>query len=188
MTTYILHGGETKIPNENQRDFFRSLMGKDKKPKILCAYFASEKSSWKNKLKQDLGRLQNFADKKAEPEAQIASENIEELIEQIKWATCVYIRGGSDSTPRLVFEKIPDLKNLLNNKIIAGSSAGAHVIVKYYHSKSLNHVRDGLGLLPIKIYTHADIKVDTNLNELIKHKEHLPVVVLMDTEFVIIIY
>jgi cation transport ATPase len=51
-------------------------------------------------------------------------------------------------------KKFPNLKELLNGKIIAGESAGVNVFGKFFYSPSVDKVGEGLGILPLKIIPH----------------------------------
>jgi len=67
------------------------------------------------------------------------------------------MRGGS--TPKLlgVLRKYESLKENLQGKTVAGSSAGAYAIGKYsafHDDESGGKVREGLGLLPVRVVCH----------------------------------
>ncbi|MFC1788091.1 Type 1 glutamine amidotransferase-like domain-containing protein [Patescibacteria group bacterium] len=184
MTKYILHGGETSVDNESNHRFFLAMIGNKPHPQILCVYFARSKDEWPAKFEQDKLRFAKIAEPDCTPELVMASDNIDELKSQIISADTIYIRGGSfNSCPKELFEQIPDVKQLLNDKIVAGSSAGANVIAKYYHSLSLSKVGKGTGWLPIKVLSHTNIKTAEQIRELEEFGEQLPVVELNETEF-----
>ena len=59
----------------------------------------------------------------------------------------------------MVLKKYPNLKEVLRNKTIAGSSAGAYAIGRYspfHDDNSGGEVREGLGLLPLRVVCHYE--------------------------------
>lgn len=184
MTKYILHGGRTGIVSEYNRKFFREILKDLKSPiNILLVYFAREEDDWPRVTKEDIERFQKAAGKR-KIKIDVAIKNLFELNKQIERADVVYIRGGY--TPKLqgAMKKL-DLKNLFKNKVIAGSSAGAYLISKYYYSNDDEVLREGLGLLPIKCFCHYTSQKNI-LDKLKKYKENLPLYKIPEQKFVVI--
>jgi len=62
MTKYILHGGYTREPNEDNANFFREMTtGFSGKVHILLVYFASEEDLIEQKYQQELKQFKEIA-------------------------------------------------------------------------------------------------------------------------------
>jgi peptidase E len=152
-TKFILHGGfEKGKTEENMEDFYTEIL-KDapEYAKILLVTFAKDedriltgtervkvefnKCKWQQSLTFDVSKEESF-------------------ITQIKLADIVYFHGGRSLVLLERLKKYPNLKDSLNGKIVAGESAGAIVLGKYFYSASAQIVSEGLGLLPFKIIPH----------------------------------
>lgn len=66
----------------------------------------------------------------------------------------VYLHGGRTVRIMEVLSKYPDIKQILSGRTIAGDSAGANVLGKYFYSKNAQEIGKGLGMLPLKIVAH----------------------------------
>lgn len=153
MTKYILHGGYTRDKNELNNSFFEEITkGLEGEIKILLVYFASEKTEYEQKRKKEEENfLSNSENKNLVFE--IANEN--DLIDQIKKSDIIYIRGGITFKLLDVLKKYPTFSDVIKDKVIVGSSAGAYVLSKYfYHRQEPVGVFKGLGILPISIHCH----------------------------------
>ncbi|MEO6508631.1 MAG: hypothetical protein ABIO02_01640, partial [Patescibacteria group bacterium] len=82
--------------------------------------------------------------------------------------------------------KIPDFKELIENKVVVGSSAGAYVLSKYFYSNGLKQIYNGMGILPIKVIAHYSRELEGVYNEIEEYKEELPVYTLPETEYTVI--
>ena len=185
MTKYILHGGATRQPSIHNDNYFKEILKDTDSPKILMVYFASAKEKWDELFNDDQNHFLEFAgDKKLN--FVLAKDDIEILKKQIKDADIIYMRGGHyTKNLQLVLEKINNLSNLLQDKIIAGSSAGAYVLCKYYFSQ--NHgLNEGLGILPFKIIAHYSDKEKENLAKLKKTGDDLEIYKIPETEYIVI--
>ncbi len=183
MTTFILHGGYTSTPNENNRNYYSEIAKRiPKGGKILFLYFAQEESKWKNLLEND---IENFKKSgvKIDFNCEIASSTPEKLIQQIKSSDCIYMRGGEDYRLIKILKDLGNFSELVKGKIVVGSSMGVWALSTYVYG---NGIERGSGILPIKTFCHYDSTKAEKLEELKKYKENLPVYVLKDTEFVII--
>ncbi len=96
-------------------------------------------------LRQSEGRKVNF---------EYATE--EELLDQISASHAIYIHGGSTNKLLKVLRSYPDLGPLVAGKTVAGSSAGAYALSKFGTSHSEDAVREGLGLLPVRVVCHYE--------------------------------
>lgn len=78
----------------------------------------------------------------------------------------------------------------LAGKTVAGTSAGADALSKYYYGLDSLEARDGLGLVPVKTIPHFksdyhgwEFDWDKAEAELKAYKEDLPLVALREGEF-----
>jgi len=108
------------------------------------------------------------------------------FVEQVVWADVIFINGGFKGYLKEVLEEIEDLPQLLDNKLVVGISAGANILSKYYYSQGAEDIREGIGLLPIKVYCHYSEEYLQNLHKLENYKEQLPVYKIYEEEFIIL--
>ncbi len=188
MTKYILHGGYTSIDNELNRTFNEEIT-RDVPDggAILFCYFASKDEDNSNRFKEDSERIKEQSHGK-DFTFLLADET--DFMEQLKQADALYIRGGS--TPKLlgILRKYDNLKESLNDKTIAGSSAGAYAIGRYsafHDDESGGKVREGLGLLPLRVVCHyesSDLPPNPQALSLLKDMApELDLVLLKDFEW-----
>lgn len=157
VTKYILHGGFTRAINEMNRSFYEEI-GRSVPDggTILLCYFASPETEDEQKLDDDRQKIADQAQGKSF-KFLLATEN--DFMQQVKQSDAIYIRGGS--TPKLlgILKRYPDFRNCLARKTVAGSSAGAYAIGLYspfHDDESGGVVREGLGLLPLRIVCHFE--------------------------------
>lgn len=157
MTKYILHGGYTSTDNELNRTFYEEI-ARDVADggTILLCYFATREEDNSHRFKEDSERIKAQSHGK---NFTFLSANEKDFIEQLKQSDAFYMRGGS--TPKLlgILKKYGDLRENLEGKTIAGSSAGAYAIGQYsafHDDESGGEVREGLGLLPLRVVTHHE--------------------------------
>jgi len=174
------------MPNEQNKKF-REEVVKDipEGGRLLIVYFACEDEKYPQLREQDEPAFQKAAGNK-QINIIIASKN--NFIEELKSSNAVYMRGGE--TDRLMNElkKYPDFKNLIKGKTVAGSSAGAYILSKYYHSASKQGIYQGLEIVPVRIICHYksekfDYDRGDPLTMMKDYHEELPLVVLRDFEF-----
>lgn len=156
MTKYILHGGEIGRSSIHNQKYFKEMVKDLAAPiKILLVYFAREKKKWQDFMSYDVVKFEKAAEGK-KIECSLASGDTEKLIEQIGEAKVIYIIGGSDRPLQKVFSQLSDLPALFSGKVVAGSSAGANMLAKYYYAVDREKVEKGLGVLPIKVLSHFE--------------------------------
>ncbi len=186
MTTFILHGGYTSTPNENNRKYYSKIAELiPKKGKILLIYFAQDEEKWDSLLENDKENFKKFGNK-INFECEVASKDPKELEKQIKNSDCIYIRGGEDYSSIELVRKVKNLKKLISGKIIVGSSMGAYIISSYFYNDTHNNIMKGLNLVPVKTLCHYKESDKEALNKLKRYGENLPLYALKDTEFVVI--
>jgi peptidase E len=128
MTKYYLHGGNSSVNSEDNKQFFQQLVqGFEKTVNFLCVYFAKDREinknwNWDNLFDEDIKQISLFCPI-TNFDFILASENIEKFSDQVKNADIIFFKGGI--TPSLLkkLKEISDIEILFQNKTIAGSSA-----------------------------------------------------------------
>lgn len=184
MTKYILHGGRTRLKCESNDNFFREFFQIDKEPvKILLCYFSRDDEKLAALAEEDNLRLKRLSEGR-HFETEVAIPN--SFLGQLQKCDVLYIRGGD--TEKLLNKLKPfNLKNLLKEKIVVASSAGVYALSTYYYDYSVDQIFEGLGVIPVKVSCHFD-KDDHQkiVEDLRKHKEELEIIVLPETEYIIL--
>lgn len=193
MIKYILVGGYVHKAKDEGRAFCEELIkGIDKKPvKILDCMFARKKEDWQDGIDRDKIFFSKFI-KDFELELAVPDK----FTEQVKNSDVIYLRGGYTSPLIELLNKDIGWLKELEGKVLAGTSAGADAIARYYCVLKTHRVGDGLGLLPIKFIPHwksdysddevRDIDWDEELKKIKEYKEELPIYTLGEGEFVVI--
>ena len=184
MTKYILHGGRTSDKNPGNECFFREITSELKGDiKILLNYFTRGKNDWEKLAKQD---KTNFLQQSEQNDIKFTIARKKNFVKEIKNSHVLYFRGGN---PFLLLEKLKQISNLENyfqNRVIAGSSAGAHILSRYFYSKVKHRVGKGLGILNIKICCHHSSKSVNIIRKLKRYKEDLPILALPEYKTVVL--
>ena len=188
-TKYILVGGYPhKAPDGGRAFCEETIAGFTEPVKILDCLFARPRDNWEKAFAQDKDFFtNNLPGKKLE--FQLADP--ERFREQVIWANAIYIRGGASETVLMELQKqSKGWEEGLSGKTLAGSSAGAHAISKYYYGLDDLKIGEGLGLLPLKVIVHygSDYNspnIDWNRaeTELKQYKENLPLIKLAEGQF-----
>lgn len=180
MTKFILHGGYTSDPSPLNTQFYTEIT-KDipTGSTVLLVYFSRKKEDYERLFEQDKNRLiKNSNEKKLR--YVLASED--DFIEQIKNASAIYMRGGKTLQLLETLKKYPEFAVAIQGKTVAGSSAGAYVLSKWFYSNGAKDVFEGLGILPIKISAHFKGEQDI-IDKLKKMQpQDMDIVVLKDFE------
>lgn len=102
----------------------------------------------------------------------------------------IYFRGGRTGDLIRLLDKNVGWQKELYGKTLAGSSAGADTIAKYYYNLDSLAVEEGLGMLPVKVLVHyqsgynaPNVDWDRAYGELQIYKEDLPILALREGEF-----
>lgn len=162
-TKFILHGGFTKgkTGEDNSKFYTEILKDAPEGAKVLLVCFAKDEERVPEATKKVMGEFErNKGQKKINFE--IASEK--SFIEQTKSADVIYLHGGTTFKLLGALKKFPNIKELFNGKIIAGESAGANVLGKFFYSPNADKIDGGLGFLPVKIIPHYSEKYKGKLD------------------------
>jgi peptidase E len=182
MTKLILHGGETGIPNDSNKNYYREIVKGLTSPKILLCYFSRPKEEWQKLFNQDKERFTNYTNRNDLTFILAVEEN---LLDQIKLSNVIYLRGGKTAKLQAVLSKIENLDSLIKEKVVVGSSAGFYVLSKYYLGDN-GIVYNGLGILPIKAFAHYDDSKKYFFQKLKDCGEDLEVIALPETKYKVI--
>ena len=148
MTKFILHGGVARSTTENNRNnFYKDFVSDlNENAIILLVYFAGDLERWPELFSKGKeifsaaggGKKFNF----------IMAEE-ENFVEQINKADAVYLHGGEGRKLDPVIKRVKNFKELVDGKVVAGSSAGANVLGKYYYSNNHDQIVEGAGVLSL---------------------------------------
>jgi len=149
--------------------------GFGKNVKILLNYFARPESELESILAEDKHKfIKNSENGNLEFEVAVP----EKLSEQLERTNVMYMRGGQTDLLINKLSLTDNLEKLFANKTIAGSSAGAYALSKYYSGNDTKKVSDGLGILNLKIYCHYEKYDKDVISQLQSYKENLPLLAL----------
>lgn len=186
MTKYVLHGGATSTKSrDNKRFFFEITKGLPNPVNILCVYFAKRKEFWPKLFKEEKINFSSAAPRKVFKFI-LAEDKMNILVKQLKEADVIYLRGGETDMLKNVLKKVKNIEKLWGGKVVAGSSAGAYVLSKYYFENDKNKVEKGLGILPIKTLCHYSAGKVRELKRLENYGEKLKIYKIPEEKFFVI--
>lgn len=167
-TTYILHGGNTKMDHPENTNFFRCFtqyVDKDEVHILFC-YFAREKTEWETLYEQTTQKILENTTKSC---TFTVAKDPEDLLRQLDSHDVLYVIGGEAEN---IEPHLPQLKTLgekLKGKVYLGSSMGAFIVTENYilsfprqEDKTVHH---GLGLVPVSSLCHWNIEKDKSLKK-----------------------
>lgn len=190
MTKYILHGGETGVPNKHNEAFYQEWVkdfDDDKVPSILLVFFSRPDEIWDKLEKSDKERFAKYTNNR-KAKFTVADNDMGIFKKQIEEADVIYVRGGE---PQKIVDTILTIKDeflsLINGKVYAGSSAGVMFLSNYSRSADRDWGK-WLGLLPINSIVHYTEEI--HKETLDKFKKENPdnnneYILLPETEFIV---
>lgn len=154
-TRYILHGGNAQDKNNENIKFFKEILKYCKnEANILLVQFAATPEKQEIYKARHISQFEEAKDDKKLNYQVATNENFNE---QLKWADVIYLCGssGGGATTKLIesLRKFDNLKTKIDDKTIAGESAGTNSLTTICYSKSGGIIR-GLGLVPFKSIVH----------------------------------
>jgi peptidase E len=187
MTKYILHGGASNNNSENNKNFFLEIINSvnSSRLNILCIYFARPEHRWEDSFAEDKDSFNSLETNK-DLVFQMAKLDSREFSQQILQSDIIFINGGRNGCLKDVLEGLDNLTKLIDGKVIVGISAGANILAKYYYSSVADDIREGIGLLPIKTFCHFTKKNISELDELDKYKEKLPIYKIPEEKYLVL--
>ena len=137
---------------ENNADFYKEIL-KDapENANILLVPFAKDA----DRISVATGKVTyEFNKNKWQKNISIEIADEKNFLQQLQSADVVYFHGGVSLKLFEALKKYPNLHESLRGKIVAGESAGANVLGKFFYSPHADNIFEGLGILPIKIIPH----------------------------------
>ncbi len=150
---------------------------------VLCVYFARPEHRWQDSYVEDQAQFDAVLTDKQIVMTLAAYDSFEQDIEQ---ADVIFINGGMKGHLKeaLLQIGVERLRLLTDGKIIAGASAGANMLSRYYYSSAIEGIREGIGFIDAKVFTHYSSEKSAKLEELKAYGDDLPVVVVAEEEYV----
>jgi peptidase E len=174
ITKFILHGGNTSQKSKDNDDFFAEILKDLESPvKVLIIYFSRKKSEWNKLFKDDSDNFKRVIGGK-KIHLVLATKNINEFRKQIQDCDALYMRGGETKWLMSQLSKVDDFSEIIKGKVVAGSSAGAYVLSKYYMN-SKGEMGKGLGILSIKTIAHYNKSKKHELEKLKTYGKNLKI-------------
>jgi peptidase E len=150
MTTFYLGGGY----NERAIDTtYHKLLAEYAKDRILYLGFANPDLRRRKEKMEELFVNASLYTSSKIPYV-ISSETSNSLASELKNHNIWVIGGGLARIYVDVFVQIPNLQELLKEKIIFGSSAGAVMWGHHYYETDEKKFAKGLGILPYNFFVH----------------------------------
>lgn len=184
MIHFFLHWGRTWIDSEKNKKFFQTLCSYGNKILIFPFGWTIENHDF-DKYKEWFLRYN--------PDKTLtiicADYDIPILIQQVSDSDIIFLGWWSVRKHLEILDKIPNLKNLLDNKIVAWVSAWSIVRGKAYYSSIKDSLGDWIGLLPIKTLAHywdnnPGLPNEERIKILNEYWEKLPIYKIPEQEFI----
>jgi len=169
MTKYILHGGETSRKTEDNRRFFQEMVGNKDSIHVLCVYYSQPEESRAYFYEQD---QQRFAWACPNKTINLTIADIENdlFTAQISKHDVIYLKGWLTIRLLQKLQTVEWFAELIQGKVVSGSSAGACVLSTYYFTGNHDSViTKWLWILPIKVFVHYDLSKESQAKELEKY-------------------
>jgi peptidase E len=184
-TLYILHGGESSRRTAGNDVFFKAIIDATNKDiiKILCVYFARPEHRWQESFYEDKCV---FEEQGVNKSLYMGIASKDDFEAQIRNTDVIFLNGGFKGFLKDALLSITNLNELLANKVIVGISAGANILSRYYYSQGGDEIREGVGLLPIKVFCHYSDKNKIELSKLEEYGEDLPIYKIPEEQFIVI--
>lgn len=180
MIKYYLHGGNSSADYPNNNDFRASVVADiQANPRILLCYFGNDTSEYEAKFAKD---KEVWSSTEVNLDFTIAKPEI--FAEQCAKSGMLLLSGGDAFKLISVLRELKFTEELVKDKVVVGSSAGACAIAKYFYSNDENRVGKGLGLLNIKLHCHFDPGKIANIEKLQQYGEELATIALPERNYV----
>lgn len=181
----MLHGGNTERVTEKNAAFYHAIVEKvdSDTVRVLCVYFARPEHRWQDSYAEDQAQFAAVQTSKQIVTTLAAYDSFEQDMER---ADVIFINGGRKGYLKeaLLQVGVERLRQLLDGKLIVGASAGANMLSRYYYSSVIDGIREGIGLIDAKVFTHYAPEKSARLNALKAHGEDVPVVAVAEEEYV----
>ena len=149
---FFLHGGRTDIKSEGNKLFFQKTCRDG--DTIVLFPFAVEESE-----REDLYHKYQERRQGANPDKRLtflsASQDPTILTQQIQESDVLFFCGGPFPRGHLdILDSIENLRDLVQDKVIVGVSAGALIWCSAYYSPRYERISHGNGWIPVKMMVH----------------------------------
>ncbi len=190
MKRLILMGGRPWEADDKGKMFAKVLFRYfPKQVKLAFCIFAQPDKDWETTTQWNTDMFDSF---KAGREIEHKIMTAENFLEVSKWADIVYIPGGDPFTLKKNLEACGDIAKLWDDKVIAGSSAGADLFCVAYTYLQDKTMGQGLGWVQATCIPHwrdrfenyTDKDWDWAEQESLKQYPNLPVLTIPEGEFV----
>jgi hypothetical protein len=186
MIKFLLHWWVTSPRTEKNKNFFQHIV-KEWGNKILIFPFAQKNRDYDLQFEKDSKKFIDY-NLDIDIECAMASDDIEILVEQIREYKSLYFCGWLQEHHLEILRKIEDLRELFENKVVSGNSAGTMIWAKHYFTWDYNRLEDWLWWLPIKVMVHwqserYDNYSEKELKKLKSYGEDLPVYTIKEQEY-----
>lgn len=190
-TRIILHGGNSDKKSRQNDEFFHAIIGGINKQavRVLCVYFARPEGRWENSYAEDQSVFYAAGIESGKDiETKMATYDMDGLRQDIAEADVIFISGGYKGRLKetLLALGVDNLRRMIRGKTLVGVSAGANMLGKYYYSPAIDGIREGIGLLDVKLLTHYTADKSEQLAMLKIYGEDLPIVKIAEEEYVVI--
>ena len=150
MTRYILAGGNDFAVEDYAKKLNVELSKIGTNLKVLSCFYSRSADEWD----QESIKWESWFKEKLDNIKSHTVAGLDTLEQQVLAADVVYFHGGNT---KLLLEKLmqyKDLKTMLKNKTIIGSSAGANMLAKNYWSSTFQEPGKGRGIVDVSIMVH----------------------------------
>ena len=150
MTTVILVGGEEFDTNDCIDRLANEIALRDNNPTILSCHFAE--GDFDGELDPDAHWVQIFL--QYIPRCTIVKAIKEKFYDQVACADVVYLHGGSTEILTEVLSDFSRVRQILRDKIIIGSSAGANYLANMGYSPNARKIVRGSQIVDVSTIVH----------------------------------
>ena len=184
-TKFILHGGASIRRTQENKKFFSEIVNSIDKDtlNVLCVYFARPEHRWDESFYKDKYAFELVETTKT---LNIEIASYDDFENQLQKSDVIFINGGFKGHLKETIESIDNFNGLISGKTVVGVSAGANILSTYYYSQGIDDIREGAGILSIKLFCHFDASLEVELKKLAIYKEDLPVYKIQEENYIIL--
>jgi hypothetical protein len=192
MTQFLLHGGNTKIENEENDRFFGEMTSRvsSSNPHILLCYWARPQNEWDTKAAVDTSRIKTHSQKTITADVVTSPQDLQNKLPS---SDVLYVAGGDVEPIQFLVPQLVFLETALHGKLYAGSSMGTFIVSRHYISSDdmspTPRIHTGLGLLPLNTLCHWDKETQKTkkIEQLQTTDPSVPIMTLSEFEWISII-
>ena len=151
MKRLLLMGGRPWVAGLGGQDFVEALFRyHTESVKLAFCIFAQPEDEWDETIKWNSEMFDKFKGDRTIEYKTMTAENFEDVS---AWADIIYVPGGNVFT---LLDKLKPyyLDKLWDDKVVAGSSAGADLLCAHFVSLQHRKLGDGLGWVPVTCVPH----------------------------------